>query len=34
MRKDNNYETLNNNEYFELSFTVVEMFHKLVSCES
>ena len=32
MRKTNSYETLlkNNNEYFEFSFTVNEMFQKFV----
>ena len=36
MRKTKNYETLlkNNNEYFEFSITVNEMFQKFVSCES
>ena len=36
MRKTSNYETLlkKNNEYFEFSFTVNEMFHKFVYSES
>ena len=36
MRKTNNYETLlkKNNEYFEFTFTVNEMFQKFVFCES